>query len=110
MKALMNPCGKISALLFLIGLCVASGGIQAEPVELPIGPDLENRQNLEIPRHGQRKKTVRARFGPPNRIEGPVGEPPITEWHYQNFVVYLERNKVLHTVIKPNQRHNQSQR
>ncbi len=39
---------------------------------------------------------VEARFGVPERRSGPVGEPPITVWHYANFKVYFEFDRVLH--------------
>ena len=36
----------------------------------------------------------------PQDIKGPVGEPPISQWHYQDFVVYFEGNRVIHAVVK----------
>ena len=40
---------------------------------------------------------VEARFGVPERRSGPVGEPPITVWHYSQFKVYFEFDRVLHS-------------
>ncbi|MBS3803405.1 MAG: hypothetical protein KGY54_02580 [Oleiphilaceae bacterium] len=101
MKKATNSYSKTVVPLLLTGLFVASGGVQADQQKLPIGPSAENRQDLEVPQHGQSKKAVRARFGSPDRIKGPVGKPPISEWHYRDFVVYLERDTVIHTVIRP---------
>jgi len=44
--------------------------------------------------------SVRNRWGAPQNIKGPVGEPPISQWHYQDFVVYFEGNRVIHAVVK----------
>lgn len=50
------------------------------------------------PERGLDKSTVETRFGAPLRIEGPVGEPPITKWVYADFIVVFEYDRVLHTV------------
>lgn len=50
------------------------------------------------PERGSTMETVQAAIGPPQSTSGPVGEPPITVWHYPNFNIYFEYDKVLHTV------------
>lgn len=50
------------------------------------------------PERGQDQSTVETRFGAPLRIEGPVGEPPITKWVYADYIVVFEYDRVLHTV------------
>lgn len=50
------------------------------------------------PERGLDKSTVETRFGAPLRVEGPVGEPPITKWVYADFIVVFEYDRVLHTV------------
>ncbi len=48
---------------------------------------------------------VRQIFGPPQRELAPVPatgtklKPPITRWVYPDFIVYFERNRVIHTVV-----------
>jgi len=54
---------------------------------------------LERPRHGMTMERVRERFGEPEKVLGPVGEPPITRWVYPEYTVYFENDLVLHTVI-----------
>ena len=54
---------------------------------------------LERPRHGMTMERVRGRFGEPEKVLGPVGEPPITRWVYPEYTVYFENDLVLHTVI-----------
>ena len=58
----------------------------------PVGPAMEG------PQRGATMEDVQASMGPPQSTSGPVGEPPITVWHYPNFNVYFEYDKVLHTV------------
>lgn len=70
----------------LAGLVVHLAFIQSSPA-----------QSRE-PERGLDKSTVETRFGAPLRIEGPVGEPPITKWVYADFIVVFEYDRVLHTV------------
>jgi len=42
---------------------------------------------------------VVAHFGEPTSKDPAVGQPPITTWHYPNFVVYFEYNRVVDTVV-----------
>ncbi|WJW76772.1 hypothetical protein QVG61_06735 [Thiohalobacter sp. IOR34] len=65
--------------------------LKSEPPNSPAG--------LERPRSGQTMEAVRARFGEPQQILGPVGEPPITRWVYQDFTVYFEGSRVIHSVL-----------
>ncbi len=52
----------------------------------------------DMPTRGSTKETVRDTLGSPERVVGPVGEPPITRWVYADFTVYFEHNRVLHSV------------
>lgn len=52
----------------------------------------------DMPSRGSTKQTVRDKLGSPERVVGPVGEPPITRWVYDDFTVYFEHDRVLHSV------------
>src|SRR5688572_21487344 len=52
----------------------------------------------QLPERGLDKSTVETRLGAPQRIECPVGEPPITKWIYADFIVVFEYDHVVHTV------------
>lgn len=52
-----------------------------------------------VPTRGMTMAQVKDRFGPPQRVRAPVGQPPITRWYYPGFTVYFERNLTLDTVI-----------
>jgi hypothetical protein len=44
--------------------------------------------------------SVESRFGAPEAKVAPVGDPPISRWEYQNFVVFFEYDRVIHAVVK----------
>jgi hypothetical protein len=71
----------------------------AEEVRVPVGTQAD-RDQASFPGSGMSQSSVRASWGEPMEIQGPVGEPPITQWHYQGFVVYFEGDRVIHTVLK----------
>jgi hypothetical protein len=52
------------------------------------------------PVHGMTMDNVLQVFGPPSKKVAAVGDPPISRWIYPSYVVYFERNIVLHTVSK----------
>ncbi len=61
-----------------------------------INPTSQNGQ----PQRGSTKADVLAQFGEPAARRGAVGDPPISSWEYAPFVVYFERDYVLHAVAK----------
>lgn len=67
--------------------------IHADTMTLgPLGPAAEG------PKRGITMAEVEASIGPPQSTSGPVGDPPITVWHYPTFNVYFEYDRVLHSV------------
>lgn len=52
------------------------------------------------PTRGMTQASVTSKYGQPNSVNAPVGEPPITRWDYKGFVVYFEYDKVIHAVQK----------
>jgi len=53
----------------------------------------------EVPQRGMSEARVRADFGSPSSVRGPVGSPAITRWNYDGFSVYFENGISLHTVV-----------
>ncbi len=49
---------------------------------------------------GMTQASVESRYGSPVSVTPAVGEPPITRWEYQNFVVFFEYDRVIHAVVK----------
>lgn len=52
----------------------------------------------ERPARGSTMAMVDSRYGKPERIVQPVGDPPITRWVYGDFTVVFEHDRVLHSV------------
>ncbi|MFC6329773.1 outer membrane protein assembly factor BamE [Alloalcanivorax gelatiniphagus] len=50
------------------------------------------------PTRGMSKAQVRQQYGEPDSRQAPVGQPPISRWHYPGFTVYFENDTVLHSV------------
>lgn len=82
-------------------LLAASAVVSAETVQVPIGQQAQGKWTMERPITGMAQSQVEARFGKPLDWRDAVGEPPISSWIYQDFVVYFEYDRVLHTVLTP---------
>jgi hypothetical protein len=83
-------------------LLLASSGITAEEVRMSVKSQVQKSLQENLPRHGMSESSVRNGWGEPQSVTGPVGEPPIYQWHYEDFVVYFEGNRVIHSVLKHN--------
>lgn len=83
-------------------LCCLSLPVAADEVVIPVGQQAADKQSIERPTVGITKDKVRERFGDPVAWNDPVGEPPISSWEYQDFIVYFEHDLVLHSVLKRN--------
>jgi hypothetical protein len=44
---------------------------------------------------GKSQSAVEARYGAPDSVAGPVGDPPITRWFYDEFTVVFEYDHVV---------------
>lgn len=55
---------------------------------------------MEMPTRGMTMDRVQGRFGAPLGVHGPIGDPPITRWDYDGFVVVFEYRHVVHSVLK----------
>ncbi|MDI9245682.1 hypothetical protein [Marinobacter sp. CHS3-4] len=84
-------------------MLLAPAGITvAEELKMSVKSQTQRSLQQDLPRNGLSESSVRNAWGDPQSITGPVGEPPITQWHYENFVVYFEGNRVIHSVLKHN--------
>ena len=52
------------------------------------------------PTRGMTQERVEQKFGLPESREAAVGDPPISRWHYKDFIVYFEYDRVIHAVVK----------
>jgi hypothetical protein len=86
----------------LIAGILLAGGLSAETLEMegtasadPLAYDASDR-----PTRGMTQASVEARYGAPQKEEAAVGDPPISRWHYEKFIVYFEYDRVIHAVLK----------
>ncbi|MCL7945788.1 hypothetical protein [Marinobacter sp. ATCH36] len=75
--------------------------VVAEEVRVPVMSQAERSAEANLPRTGMSQSSVRDGWGSPLNAMGPVGDPPISQWHYDDFVVYFESDRVIHAVLKP---------
>lgn len=87
---------RLSLLLSLTLLPVVT---QAETIVIPIGQQSTS-QTLSTPVTGMSMTTVENRYGAPAKRSAATGQPPITRWEYEQFVVYFEDDKVIHSVVR----------
>ena len=59
-----------------------------------------NTDTANQPERGLTKSAVASKWGDPAAENNAVGEPPISSWEYDSFVVYFEADRVLHSVAK----------
>lgn len=83
-------------------LAAALGGtVHADTLEMHSVAESPSNSTAGVlrPQRGVAMDGVRSRFGEPAEVLGPVGEPPITRWIYQDYTVYFERDRVIHSVV-----------
>lgn len=80
----------------LLSTCLGKAAVADTLLIEGIKPASESSQ----PARGSTKADVLEQFGEPASQNGPVGEPPISSWEYEPFVVYFEYDYVLHAVAK----------
>lgn len=54
---------------------------------------------VAAPARGMSMAQVASKFGDPVSKVPAVGNPPISRWEYAGFVVYFERDHVIHSVV-----------
>jgi hypothetical protein len=89
----------ILALAITTLTCTLSTTLTAEQITLPIG-EQTRQSELQLPERGMHKNTVLEDFGDPQEMTSAVGEPPISQWRYEEYVVYFEGNWVIQAVVK----------
>lgn len=85
----------------VLASAVSVAPARADQTVIPLMADSARRAQLDLPVNGQTEAEVKARFGAPQSLVGPVGQPPIRQMVYPDFIVYLEGKRVIHTVLRP---------
>lgn len=79
-------------------LMLAAGPLLADVL---IIDEVRQVERMELPENGMSKTDVEAKFGAPGEREAAVGNPPISQWKYDDYSVYFEYDLVLFTVLHP---------
>lgn len=99
------PQRPVRAITLLVITGLLAGGwavpVAAEETRIPVMSQSDRTMRSDLPRQGQSQDGVRQRFGAPASTRGPTGEPPISQWLYDDFVVYFEYDHVIHSVVTP---------
>lgn len=72
---------------------------QAISADVLIIDEVRQAESMPLPKNGQDKASVEAKFGAPIEKLAAVGDPPISSWKYDTYSVYFEDNLVLFTVL-----------
>jgi hypothetical protein len=74
---------------------------QAAVADVLLIEEVRQADRMELPKNGQSKADVEAKFGKPAQMLPAVGDPPISSWKYDKYSVYFEYDLVLFTVLHP---------
>jgi len=101
-----HACRRLLLVLASLAICTPVL-TQADELTMPQAehpaPQAEHpapQASVDHPRRGMSMRKVESLFGTPVKRMPAVGQPPISRWEYQGFVVYFEHDRVLHSVIK----------
>jgi outer membrane protein assembly factor BamE (lipoprotein component of BamABCDE complex) len=86
------------AALLATGMSGFTDITRAETVAVDNGIAVKE-SDVATPGRGMTMDQVAAKYGSPTNKLPAVGQPPISRWDYPGFVVYFERNYVIHSVV-----------
>jgi len=72
---------------------------QAVCADVLLIEEVRQSERMELPKNGQNKADVEAKFGAPVEKLVAVGEPPISSWKFDGYSVYFEYDLVLFSVL-----------
>jgi hypothetical protein len=84
--------------ILLLAAALASGLAGAETISVDSGIAVKE-SDIATPRRGMTMDQVASKFGAPATKIPAVGQPPISRWEYPGFIVYFERDHVIHSVV-----------
>ena len=88
----------VSATLAIAALAGSAPLCRADIVASENGIAVQD-AGVAAPRRGMTMSQVANKFGAPVTKIPAVGNPPISRWDYPGFVVYFERDHVIHSVV-----------
>lgn len=88
----------------LLALALLPAVATAETILIPVGQQTAT-SAVPTPEKGMSMASVEARFGEPAQRFPATGQPPISRWAYEQFVVYFEGDTVIHSVLRFQPKH-----
>ena len=88
----------MTRIVFIALLLLMSGAAYADVL---IIDEVRQVEKMDLPRNGESKASIEAKFGTPAARKPAVGDPPISRWDYDRYSVYFEYNLVLYSVLHP---------
>ena len=82
----------------LTGFAGIHGSARAETVAVDDGIAVKE-SAVATPTRGMTMTEVATQFGAPATKIPAIGNPPISRWEYPGFIVYFERDHVIHSVV-----------
>lgn len=83
----------------LLALALLPAVTLAETIVIPVGQQTSG-PSVSTPPKGMSMRSVEINFGEPAQRFPATGQPPISRWEYEQFVVYFEGDKVIHSVVR----------
>ncbi|HEX9853287.1 MAG TPA: hypothetical protein VGA68_09750 [Woeseiaceae bacterium] len=89
---------KLCVLIAAAGL--VSGPALADTLQMGSTENAARFEQPGKPTRGMTEARVESTYGRPNSKRPAVGDPPISRWEYNEFVVFFEYDKVIHAVSR----------
>jgi hypothetical protein len=90
---------RTTSCVLLLGALATLGVARAETLIVD-SLDQAKQTAAQRPTRGMTMNKVNSAWGAPVAKNAAVGQPPITRWEYNDFVVFFEYDRVLHAVAK----------
>ena len=88
---------KLRVFTVIAFLLSTAGAAQADTLQMD---GMSQANDGSRPSRGMTAASVESKFGAPVSKQAPVGDPPISRWEYQDFIVFFEYDRVIHAVVK----------
>lgn len=92
---------KLRALTLVALIGGFAAGVNADTLDMSAAEAAARFDEPGKPSRGMTQARVEANYGTPESRRSAVGDPPISRWDYDGFIVYFEYDMVIHSVSKP---------
>lgn len=82
-----------------LALVLAAGAPLPAAADVLLIEEVRERMLRDLPDNGLTTTEVESHYGQPDDRHGPVGDPPISRWIYDDYSVYFEHDLVIESVL-----------